>query len=176
MTITAISMYWKLTPYKALCKALYLQDLIPSSLPLSGRCDYHPRFTDKTTGVRMVLLTYPRAHGGKLEFTLVKSRWWFSLFSHVRPYDPMDCSPPGSSVRGILQARILEWIAIFFSRGSSQPRDWTQLPTQGVNPGLLYCRQILYQLTLAMVIYKTKLTSLMAGVERFRSHGWLEGQ
>ena len=33
--------------------------------------------------------------------------------------DPMDCSPPGSSVHGILQARILEWVAIPFSRGSS---------------------------------------------------------
>ena len=32
---------------------------------------------------------------------------------------PMDCSPPGSSVHGILQARILEWVAISFSRGSS---------------------------------------------------------
>ena len=32
--------------------------------------------------------------------------------------DPMDCSPPGSSVHGILQARILEWIAILFSPGS----------------------------------------------------------
>ena len=39
--------------------------------------------------------------------------------------NPMDCSPPGSSVHGILQARILEWVAISFSRGSSQPRDWT---------------------------------------------------
>ena len=36
--------------------------------------------------------------------------------------DPMDCSPPGSSAHGILQARILEWVAIPFSRGSSQPR------------------------------------------------------
>ena len=40
--------------------------------------------------------------------------------------DPMDCSPPGSFIYGIFQARILEWIAIPFSRGSSQPRDWTQ--------------------------------------------------
>ena len=39
----------------------------------------------------------------------------------------MDCSPPGSSVHGILQARILEWVAISFSRGSSQPGDWTQI-------------------------------------------------
>ena len=38
---------------------------------------------------------------------------------------PMDCSPPGSSVHGILQVRILEWIAIPLSRGSSWPRDWT---------------------------------------------------
>ena len=41
--------------------------------------------------------------------------------------DPMDCSPPGSSVCGILQARILEWVAISFSRGFSWPRDWTQV-------------------------------------------------
>ena len=39
--------------------------------------------------------------------------------------DPIDCSLPGSSIPGILQTRILEWIAIPFSRGSSQPRDWT---------------------------------------------------
>ena len=41
--------------------------------------------------------------------------------------NPMDCSPPGSSVYGILQRRILEWVAIPFSRGSSQPRDRTCL-------------------------------------------------
>ena len=41
--------------------------------------------------------------------------------------NPMDCSPPGSSAHGILQARILEWVAISFSRGSSQPRDRTQV-------------------------------------------------
>ena len=40
--------------------------------------------------------------------------------------DPLDCSPPGSSVHGILQARILEWAAS--SRGSSQPRDQTGSP------------------------------------------------
>ena len=39
--------------------------------------------------------------------------------------DPMDCSPPGSSLHGILQARVLEWVAISFSRGSSWPRDRT---------------------------------------------------
>ena len=38
----------------------------------------------------------------------------------------MDCSLPGSSIHGILQARILEWVGIPFSRGSSQPKNWTQ--------------------------------------------------
>ena len=40
----------------------------------------------------------------------------------------MDCSPPGSSVHGILQAAILEWVVISLSRGSSQPRDQTWSP------------------------------------------------
>ena len=42
-------------------------------------------------------------------------------------FDPMDCSLPGSSVHGIFQALVLEWIAISFSRGSSWPRHQTQL-------------------------------------------------
>ena len=41
--------------------------------------------------------------------------------------DPMDCSPPGSSVHGIFQAGVLEWVAVSFSKGSSQPRDRTQV-------------------------------------------------
>ena len=50
--------------------------------------------------------------------------------------DPMDCSPPGSSVHGILQARILEFVAIPFSKGI--------FLTQGLNPDLPHCRQILH--------------------------------
>ena len=41
--------------------------------------------------------------------------------------DPMDCSPPGSSIHGILQARVLEWVAISLSMGSSWPRDQTRV-------------------------------------------------
>ena len=41
--------------------------------------------------------------------------------------NPMGCSPPGSSVHGILQVRILESVAIYFSRGSSQPRSQTRV-------------------------------------------------
>ena len=119
--------------------------------------------------------------------------------------NPMNCTPPSSSVHGISQARILEWVAVSFSRGSSWPRDqtcvsciagrffttespgkhqirsdqslshvlllwhhrlyipWNSLgqntmvgnlfllqgvfPTQGSNPGLLHCRQILSHLS-----------------------------
>ena len=49
--------------------------------------------------------------------------------------DPMDYSLQGSSVHGIFQARVLEWVAISFSKG---------FPTQGLNPGLPHCRQTLY--------------------------------
>ena len=51
----------------------------------------------------------------------------------------MDCSLPGSSVHGILQARILEWVTIFFFRGI--------FLTQRLKLGLLHCRQILYLLS-----------------------------
>ena len=54
-------------------------------------------------------------------------------------WDPMDYSLPGFSVHGIFQARILKWVAISFSRGF--------FPTQGLNLGLLLCKQILYQLS-----------------------------
>ena len=49
----------------------------------------------------------------------------YCLFAKLCPTlcNPMDCSLPGSSVHGISQARVLEWVAVSFSRGSSQPRD-----------------------------------------------------
>ena len=63
------------------------------------------------------------------------------LVSHLCPTlcDPRDYSLPGSSVHGILQARILDWVAVPFSRGI--------FPTQGSNLGLLHYRQILYHLS-----------------------------
>ena len=50
-----------------------------------------------------------------------------NCFCRVQLCNPMDCSLPGSSVHGILQARILKWVAISFSRGFSWPRDQTQV-------------------------------------------------
>ena len=55
--------------------------------------------------------------------------------------DSMDCSPPGSSVPGIFQARILAWVAISSPRGSSWPRNQTRISH------LLHCRKILYPLS-----------------------------
>jgi len=53
---------------------------------------------------------------------------------------PMDCSLPGSSVHGILQAKILEWVAISSSRESSQPRDWTCISCVScIGRWILYC-------------------------------------
>ena len=49
------------------------------------------------------------------------------VFSHVWLCDPVDCSPPGSSVHRFLQARTLEWVAISFCRESSQSRDWIHI-------------------------------------------------
>ena len=56
--------------------------------------------------------------------------------------NPIDCSLQGSSVHGILEARILGWVAMPFSRGSSWPRDWTY-----VSYVSLYCRQVLFPLS-----------------------------
>ena len=55
-------------------------------------------------------------------------------------YNTMDCSPPGSSVHGMLQARILEWVAITSSRGPSQPRDRTCVSyVSCIDRWVLYC-------------------------------------
>ena len=66
--------------------------------------------------------------------------------------NPMDCSPPSSSVHGISQARILEWVAISSSGGSSQPRDWIYI----------FCisRQILYSWATREAQWKHSVTSV----------------
>ena len=73
--------------------------------------------------------------------------------------EPMDCSLPASSVQGILQAKILEWVA-FVLQGI--------FLTQGLNPGLLDCRQILYCLspqgTVAFVVTRVEELGLLCSV------------
>ena len=68
-----------------------------------------------------------------------KERKKVKSLSHVQLFaTPWTCSPPGSSVHGIFQARILEWVAISVSKRSSWLRDWTRVS---------YCRQTLYCLS-----------------------------
>ena len=72
----------------------------------------------------------------KVSLTLhpdVQSRCGFLACVHAHSLscltlcNPTDCSPPGSTVHGIFQARIAEWVAISYSRGSSWPRDWIRI-------------------------------------------------
>ena len=97
--------------------------------------------TDAWRWIRPMLPLMCRVFCVERQYSLVKikdSKWnwntkleqnsWVVSHSAVSDsWNPMDCSPPGSSVCGILQARILEWVAIPFSRGSSQARDWTRV-------------------------------------------------
>ena len=93
-------------------------------------------------------------------FSWKKSPWWrapcsYSILSYVYScctyvvrapslqlwltlWDPMDCSLPGSPVHGISQARILQWVVISFSRGSSRPRDWTHVSCVSCTEGRFF--------------------------------------
>ena len=62
--------------------------------------------------------------------------------------DPMDCSPPGSSVHGILQAGLLEWVAMPSSRGSSWPRDQTRISCGSCTAGVFFTAEPLGKLNL----------------------------
>ena len=64
--------------------------------------------------------------------------------------DPRDCSPPSSFVHGILQARILEWIAVPFSRGSSQPWDRTHISCMA---GRFFITSITHSFTMNIIIF-----------------------
>ena len=70
-------------------------------------------------------LFYIRFKASTVNIVKCPSVYMLSRFSRVWLCNPTDCSPPGSSGHGILQARILEWIAMPSSRGSAQPRDQT---------------------------------------------------
>ena len=91
--------------------------------------------------------------------------------------DPVDCSPPGSSVHGILQARILEWVAISFSRESSQPGIEPTSPAMQADtltsepPGMSlplpkYEIKSIKNFTIALVVTMENTTSLIYQVNR----------
>ena len=74
-------------------------------------------------------MVFPSSNVWMWELDYKESCEWVNEVAQSCPTlcDPMDCSLPGSSVHGVFQARILEWVAISFSRRPSQPRDWTQV-------------------------------------------------
>ena len=79
--------------------------------------------------------------------------------------DPMDCSLPGSSVHGIFQAIVLEWIAISFSNGSSQPRDRTRVSrivdrrfNVWATREIIYIYIYVYIINLSMLVINSKLS------------------
>ena len=80
----------------------------------------------------VLMLLWKRPHGAsamwghsKKQAVYLPGKW--KSLSQVWLCHPMDCNPPGSSVHGILQARILEWVAMPSSRWPSQPRNLTQV-------------------------------------------------
>ena len=84
--------------------------------------------------------------------------------------DHMDCSPPGSSVHGILQARILEWVDILLSRGPSWPRNQTQVSC--IAGRFLICRAI--RKALVPQSYMTLCDSMDYSPTGFSVHGILQ--
>ena len=70
---------------------------------------------------------YEKAYENIYKYVYLEGMRAWLLPSYLTVCDPMDCSLLGSSVHGILQARILEWLAIPFSRASSKPRDQTHI-------------------------------------------------
>ena len=80
--------------------------------------------THSSEGISLLWPTWP---GQAIKLLFSEKVKVSVTLSQLTLFDSMDCSPPGSSVHGILQARILEWVAIHFSRWSSQSRDQTHI-------------------------------------------------
>ena len=91
------------------------------------------------------------------DYLTYKQNVWMhakSLQSFLTLFDPTDYSPPGSSVYGILQERILEWVARPSTRGSSQPRDWTCVPGTTCIAGRFFTTEPLRSSYMQSVSYK----------------------
>ena len=72
-------------------------------------------------------------------------------------YDPMDCSRPDSSVHGISQVTILQWVAIFSSRGSSQPRDQTCTSLSPALAGRLFATNTTWETSYMFIVFLKKI-------------------
>ena len=123
-------MYWKYQYYLP-CSFLstgetVMNKIVKKSLPpwsvYSLYANHHAATWKNGPKVKLYLQNY------NIQLRIVNEVKWSEVAQSCPTLcDPMDCSLPGSSVHGIFQAIVLEWIAISFSRGSSRPRDRTQV-------------------------------------------------
>ena len=95
----------------------------PGSVSRQSLCSQQMLFSHPLTPCYIILMFQDQINWGSIVSVSAESLQSCRTFC-----SPLKCSPPRSSVHGILQARILEWVAISFSQGSSRPRDWTQIP------------------------------------------------
>ena len=118
--------------YKTLMTLMFIAALfIIPKIWKQPKCPSTDEWTEKTYTYMHI---YTHTHTMKYCSVCVKVTLLYLTLCY-----PTDCSPPGFSDHGHLQARILEWVAIPFSQGI--------ILTQGSNLGLLHCRQILYHLS-----------------------------
>ena len=98
-------------------------------LMLEWQMSYN-RSVTRTAALRSLYVYCPRAknsfYSKIIKYTHCKGKVLVAQLCPT-PCDPMNCNPPGSSVHGVSQGRILEWVAVPFSRWSSRPRDQTQV-------------------------------------------------
>ena len=125
---------WSTTAFWMLSKPLHLRSMLSKSMRCtrnSYACSWH--WSTERAQFFSTAIPDGRPHNQHFkswtnwatEFCLIHRIHLFKAQSCPTLSDPKDCSSPGSSVHGILQARILERVAISFSRASSWPRDWT---------------------------------------------------
>ena len=97
--------------------------------PIGGRAFAHLTVRCRDRAVVLYLYFKPRTSGSRCKAAVMQVVCYHSVVAQSCPTlcNPMDCSLPGSSIHGIHQARILEWVVISFSRRSSPPRDRTRV-------------------------------------------------
>ena len=110
-------------------KHLYLQFWLTCNIIFLSLSDFIAVITENCEKVVRRYNFWRMQWSDQLGSSPLGNRVWYDMHVQSCPTlcDPMNCSPPGSSIHGIFQARILEWVAISYSRGSSQTRDQTHI-------------------------------------------------
>ena len=117
-SVTLADHYYHVKPFTS-CSTLWVSNLMAPCL------EWHLREASQTP-IWHTDVEDETKMSGAMGWLTICQKVKVKLLSHVWLCDPMDCNLPGSSVHRILQTRILEWVAISFSRGFSQSRDRTR--------------------------------------------------